>query len=100
MKEHSDGFTSQSSRLNLFSAELMCRVRELRYDFERRRGYMRLPWGNCTDMSGAIALFKRIDPRVREIDTFEEDEEGNPLADTRYRLETSGWQAYLPERPY
>ena len=46
---------------------LMCETNAINYDLETRTGYIELPPMNCTDMSGAIALFKLIDPRVQRI---------------------------------
>jgi hypothetical protein len=44
-----------------------CRVRSLRYDFDRRVGKLNLPPDNIPDMTAAIALFESIDPRVERI---------------------------------
>lgn len=49
--------------------ELICYVRRLEYDFQTGIGYLHLPPLNCTCMSGAIAMFERIDPAVRLIAT-------------------------------
>ena len=77
------------------SEGLQCDVIQLRYDFERARGCLILPRDNCVDMTGAIALFKRIDPRVTQIETFAGvNASGGLIRDTTYRRDDNGWHAY------
>jgi len=52
------------------SAEMQCRVVALRYDPDSKIGIALLPRGNCVDMTGAIRYFQRIDPHVKQIQTF------------------------------
>jgi len=44
----------------------------LRYDFTLRRGEVVLPGLGCTDMTGCIRFFERVDADVLEIHTFNE----------------------------
>ncbi|SEP45341.1 hypothetical protein SAMN02990966_06494 [Rhodospirillales bacterium URHD0017] len=50
--------------------EIMCDVRGIAYDFERRIGRLYMAEDNCCDMSGCIEFFSGIDPDVRRIETF------------------------------
>lgn len=88
-------------RDGVYSEELQCDVIELRYDFEYARGCLILPPDTCVDMSGAIALFERVDPRVLQIETFAGlNASGGLIRDTAYRRGKSGWHAYdLRGRP-
>ena len=52
------------------SNELMCEVVEIRYGVAERIGIAILKDGHCTDMCGAIRFFQRIDPEVRQVQTF------------------------------
>jgi hypothetical protein len=56
-----------SARHSVINNELVCAARQLIYDVEERRGFIYVAAGFCTDMSGAIWLFKRVDPHVREV---------------------------------
>jgi len=67
---------------------LQCRVNELRYDFQRRAGRLLLPQGSCTDMRGAIDIFRQIDPGVQAVFTYEDGR-----LDTVYALAGGEWQA-------
>ena len=58
---------------------LQTSVLSLAYDFRSRTGTLYMPPDCCTDMSGAIALFKRIDPRVLRVVTMAGERE-----DTKY----------------
>jgi hypothetical protein len=49
---------------------LVCRVRDLRYDFAARSGRLDLPANQCCDMGGAIELFQSIDPDVQFIEVY------------------------------
>jgi hypothetical protein len=56
-----------SARRSVINEELVCTARQLIYDVEEQRGFIYVAAGFCTDMSGAIWLFKRVDPHVREV---------------------------------
>lgn len=71
-----------------FHTELQCFVESIEYDFELRLGSVHIDAGGCTDMSGAITLFERIDPTVIRIETFSDDKQ-----DTVYVRRESGWVA-------
>lgn len=47
--------------------QVMCGVKKFAYDFESHTGFLELPDTHCTDMNGAIQLFKAIDPQVQGI---------------------------------
>lgn len=47
-----------------FDRGLRCHVNAIAYDINRRTGYVTMPEGECVDMTGAIQLFKDIDPNV------------------------------------
>ena len=47
--------------------QIMCCVKKIGYDFETRTGFLQLPDTHCTDMNGAIQLFKAIDSQVQGI---------------------------------
>jgi hypothetical protein len=53
-----------------YHCELMTPVRRMTYEFEQRLGVLYLPPYCCTDMAGAIALFRRLDPEVQQVQTF------------------------------
>lgn len=70
--------------------DVQCFVRELAYDFEAKEGRISLAEMQCTDMTGCIGLFKKIDLDVRVIKTFQ-----GAIPDTEYRLLSDGkWQAF------
>jgi len=75
----------------VWSEELVCNIKGLAYVFAERRCVMWLPEANCTDMSGAIRLAKRIDPKVKQIQTLSDNE-----MDTCYILEKGKWRAIMP----
>jgi hypothetical protein len=77
----------QSEADGQWNSGLQCSVRQVLYDFRTRTGRLDFPTGDCCDMSGAIALFKAVDPSVRVIETFAG---GEP--DTVYRLDGE-WSA-------
>ena len=52
------------------SGTLGCEVDRLEYDFNKRIGRLFMPKDNCCDMSGCVAMFERIDPHVKRIETF------------------------------
>jgi len=55
-----------------------------------RTGTLSMPDGCCSDMAGAIALFRRIDPKVRRIVTLSGEER-----DTVYYRSKGEWEARL-----
>ena len=73
---------------------LKCDVVSLVYDFRSHTGQLNLPDGDCCDMSGCLALFEAIDPKVTAINTHSGDK-----ADTVYRKEGTEWKAFLPSKP-
>lgn len=75
----------------VFRDDLKCEVTGLSYDFEERRGILRMPQYNACDMMGCISLFAAIDPDVERIDTFAGDKK-----DTCYRRRTNkeAWEAF------
>jgi hypothetical protein len=54
----------------VFLPGLVTSVHQIVYDFEQRVGVVYMPPSCCTDMDGAIQFFKRIDPKVRQIQTI------------------------------
>lgn len=71
-----------------FIEDVQCFVSELRYDYTTKTGTLVLGRNSATDMSGCIALFKRIDPEVTDILTLE-----GKKPDTSYHLIGGKWQA-------
>jgi hypothetical protein len=72
-----------------FHHGLQASVRSVSYDFRRQRGRLDMEELCCCDMSGCIALFKAIDSKVREIETFADGKR-----DTTYVQQArGGWQA-------
>lgn len=60
-------------------------VREVRYDFKRRIGFVYMGWTCCVDMNGAVTFFEALDPNVQMIVTLEGvDDDGS----TDYHLDT------------
>ena len=76
-----------------FHNELQCYVRSVSYDFNEKRGVAYLDEGSCTDMSGCIAFFERIDPEVLNIMTVADKKD-----DTLYTRRNGEWTA-LFRRP-
>lgn len=77
-----------------YHEEAQCYVQRVTYDFKERRGVLLMGDGSCTDMSGCIRVFERIDPDVQRIDTY-----AGPVPDTVYRRHSErfgGWRAYPP----
>lgn len=68
--------------------DLRTAVRWLSYDFETKTGLLFMPPACCTDMSGCIKLFEKIDPAVVRIQTIAGTE-----ADTRYDRIQGEWIA-------
>jgi hypothetical protein len=76
----------------IWNEQLQCHVERIEYDFCKRAGIVRMPWGNCTSMDGCIRLFEAIDEDVRTIQTIEADG-----LDTRYvRMLKNKWHAQSP----
>lgn len=75
-----------------FHPQLLCGVDRVEYDFRAGKGTLYLPAGDCCDMSGCIAFFEAIDPKVQAIDTF-----SGGKRDTGYRRHGSDWSAALPQ---
>lgn len=73
----------------VYRGDLMCSVRSLHYDFARRVGALVLGPHSCTDQTGAVTLFERIDPLVRRVETI-----GDPADySTTYVRTATGWRA-------
>lgn len=53
-----------------YNAQLQTSVERLEYDFNTKIGRVFMPCDCCTDMRGAIKLFKAIDPEVLRIETW------------------------------
>ena len=70
--------------------DLVCRIIELRYNFEAHACQLFLPNHNCTDMTGAINLAKAIDPDVIIVETFE-----GGKAETAYIKLNGEWESRL-----
>lgn len=73
---------------------LKCHVVSIGYDLLTNMGQLYLLDGDCCDMTGCVALFERIDPKVTAINTYSGDK-----ADTMYRKAGMKWKAYLPSKP-
>ena len=71
--------------------DLQTAVDSLAYDFNAATGRLYMPDGVCTDMSGCIALFTAIDPKVRHIVTF-----AGGKQDTTYHRDGAHWEARKP----
>ncbi|MFS8051602.1 hypothetical protein QD357_02130 [Rhizobium sp. BR 317] len=72
----------------IYHPELQCAVFGLSYDFVTREGILNMDESNASDMTGCIALFKRIDPKVQAIQTV-----AGTTNDTSYRLVGKAWTA-------
>lgn len=85
----------------LYRDDIQCHLVGMEYNARAHVGFLWLEPGNCTDMSGAIGLFKAIDPDVRAIFTFQvaDDLEGSGIPDTAYILHaaTKTWNAWPGE---
>jgi hypothetical protein len=67
---------------------LLCDVHRVEYDFRSKVGNLFMaPAHNC-DMTGCVALFKAIDPKVKMIATFSGDR-----PDTLYLSRGDEWEA-------
>jgi len=78
----------------VWDKRLKCNVVSLAYDFHSHTGQLYLLDGDCCDMTGCVALFEEIDPKVTAINTYSGDH-----ADTVYRKEGKEWNALLPSKP-
>lgn len=67
----------------------MCSAIAMTYDFETRTGSLLVPRLHCTDMTGCVELFTRIDPNVEMITVDSGDDV------VRYSLTQHGWRASL-----
>jgi hypothetical protein len=77
-----------------YVAELWTRVLRVECDYVRHIGRLYLPPTCCTDISGAISFFRRLDPDVQRIHTFSG---GEP--DTSYEhVGGKEWSAHAPLR--
>jgi hypothetical protein len=65
----------------------------LEYHWRSRLGRIYLEPLCCTDMTGAIELFTRIDPKVTRIEVY-----SGGLFDTIYHCEAGAWVAREPQR--
>lgn len=78
--------------------DIQCCLVGMEYNARAHAGFLWLEPGNCTDMRGAIALFKAIDPDIHAIFTFQvaDDLEGNGIPDTAYILHAANktWNAW------
>ena len=79
------------TKTSVHRPDLHTSVYRLAYDFATRTGTLFMPPDCCTDMSGALKLFKRIDPDVECIETMAGD-----YRDTVYRLQGGTWEAKVP----
>lgn len=72
----------------MFHEEMKCEVGEIRYNFQKHSGFVSMPEASTTDMRGTIEFFKRIDPQVVHIFTFQ-----NGNIDTQYVIHDGEWIA-------
>ncbi len=71
-----------------YHPELQCDVLGIAYDFVTKLGIVHIEEGDCTDMTGCIDVFQRIDPRVMQIQTI-----AGGRDDTRYARRRGQWIA-------
>jgi hypothetical protein len=85
---------SDRGRGAVWSELLVCGVKTIEYQPALQLGVLRMPAGNCCDMSGCIELFRRLDLGVRRIETFSGD-----VRDTRYERDDNGtWRAMRDDK--
>jgi hypothetical protein len=72
-----------------FHRKMQCFVESIKYDFESRLGTVFVHEDGCTDMSGAIATFKRIDPKVEMVVVYSGDD-----LDIVYQRRNKDWDAH------
>lgn len=77
----------------IYHPEFQCSVFGLSYDFVAKQGALHMAEGNACDMDGCIAVFHRIDPSVKAIQTM-----AGEARDTSFRLVGKEWKASLPPR--
>lgn len=58
---------------HLFDPLMQCFVESVHYDFDTRIGTAVLRDGGCTDMSGTIKTFIRLNPKVQQIRVYTDD---------------------------
>jgi len=76
----------------LFNHKLSCCVYAMQYLFPEKVGFITFATGECCDMTSCLSLFKAIDPKIRQIQTYSGDKK-----DTCYLLSEKGkWFASLP----
>jgi hypothetical protein len=71
-----------------FDNILLCDVKNLTYDFEKKAGALEMAQGHNCDMKGCIELFEPIDKNVKQILTFS----GRGIPDTGYTRAGKEWQ--------
>jgi hypothetical protein len=77
--------------------QLMTDVREVRYDFVRRVGFVYMGEHCCTDWGGATRLFEAIDPRVRLVVTIAGEKLDTCYFKTGEVRRGSKWAALAPQ---
>jgi hypothetical protein len=77
---------NESMEAPVLHKETMCCAVSMAYNFCTLKGEVVLAEGCCGDMSSCINLFKAIDPRVREIQTYRGEK-----AARLFRKEDDGW---------
>lgn len=82
---YEESFMSQQAP---YHPELQCFVSRIGYNFSVHVGQVLMTDGGCTDMSGCIEFFKRIDPEVKTIRTYSDSE-----PDTVYFVRNGEWHA-------
>jgi hypothetical protein len=79
-----------ATNAKLFNEELMCFVKSVTYDFTSHVGSLDVMQGECAHIPGLTAFFKRIDPRVVQIQVR------NGVTTTLYDLATE--KSYIIDR--
>jgi len=74
----------------VYRADLVCEVEGLHYDFEKKVGRLLMAETSACDLGGCVALFTKIDPDVKLIETFAGDK-----SDTIFKRSNDGWKAVL-----
>jgi hypothetical protein len=68
---------------------MMGLVGEIQYSFIKREGSILMPTLGCVDMKSAIAFFKKIDPKVVSVISF-----NNGCPDVKYEKKGEKWVAF------
>ena len=90
MNNYPDGYDA------VWNEDFKCFVYHVGYILDGKIGAVSMKEGGCTDMSGAIRYFKRIDKEVQTIITHY----GNPAEpDTCYYREGDDWVAQRSDLP-